>query len=196
MVLKPFRVTWAKRLPRKPPKAKVEKPGPKPKLQIESQLDHRRVARKRSLSPQANAPADWASAPTANQRKVAQGSTRAQRLAAGRTAGRLAVLMRSHLFSKPPSNAPGSLQPCGGLFATWADTPVFIISTFSRYRVPHADVIALRQAKDGSNVWNGRLSRSNTHTIKQDDLVDVGLHFRLLRKKTKLTACLCHLASN
>lgn len=188
---KSFRLVWAKRLPRKAKK----KEDPQANQQLaECQPDFRRVARKRPAHVQSNAPAHYTPPPSAQERKVAQPASRAQRLAAGRTPARLAALMRTHLFSKPISLQAGSLRPSGGLFATWAGTPVFIVSTFSRHNVPHADVVGLRQKKDGSNLWNGRLSQANTHTIKQEDLFHVGLHYRLLRKQTKMSSCLCSFA--
>ena len=150
MAPKSFKMVWAKRLPRKPTEPRVVASVERsPAESAGVQMGHRRTA-ERACAPQSkrrklqgkesNGPA-YAHQDGAHEepRALAQGSSQARRLAAGRTPQRLAALMRQHLFAAPPSNLAGPLHPKAGLFAHWGESRVFIISAFARYGVPHAD---------------------------------------------------------
>ena len=96
------------------------------------------------------------------------------------------ALMQLHLFQGPvDAGSTGELVPQGGLFATWRTLHVFIVSTFSRWRVARADVVPLRQEgnrdSDELSVYIARLA--DMQTVSLADLCNVGVHFRLIKPR-------------
>lgn len=185
--------TWKKRLPRKQRELRTSTPSSSTVVREEMLYPRKvRAVNKPKTKKNSNAPAQLPPGePTETSRAVSVGHTRARRLAAGRTPEHLHALMRCHVFRPPPSNTAAPVQPAGGLFATWDNAPVFILSTFHRYRVPYADVVRMRPKHANRRHWLARLSAANTHTVPHTALSHVGLSFRLIKKKTHFNRSLC-----
>ena len=138
----------------------------------------RRLAR----APATQQPTDDRVRPTSLTRSAAQADRLVNRLRAGRTLSQLQLLMDWNLFQAPCAQGDAQpLSPKPGLFAQMQTTqPVFIIGTYSRYGVKMADAVRLRpltSSSDGQNVY--RAVVSCVRSVRQTELQDVGLHFKL-----------------
>ena len=111
----------------------------------------------------------------------------AARLAAGRTVTNLASVMDARLFATWGSAAQPALRPSRGLFALLNGEEVFIVGTFTSYRVPMADVIPLRVRRD-SALFFARLK--DTRTCPQRDLCNVGVRYHLAANTSRTSTVL------
>ena len=85
-----FRVVWAKRLPRKPREPHAEPAAEPPNASRSRVRKAPPAGRKRGRSARgSNTPAELNPQPSGSSRSVAQGSSRAKRLVAGRTSAKL-----------------------------------------------------------------------------------------------------------
>lgn len=198
-----MRIAWAKRLPRKPRCDAYSKRKPSPVLipkgfgrRDDLDRDGCRASKRRRLDVgrPLKAPATMEGTTItlhgANTRAVAGPVVKIARLSAGRSLPRLLELMDFHLFHNPPNAAlHRDLMPREGLFATFQDSPAFIVDVVHRYRIPFADIIRLKE-KTGSDYFIARLK--DVQTVKQAQLTNIGTETQVIGVHQEGGMGVCH----
>ena len=111
----------------------------------------------------------------------------ALRLAAGRDVQNLLGVMSARLIGQRQLATNAPLEPARGLFATMNGDAVYIMSVFTRHKVPCADVIPLRPGKK-PRTSVARLC--DAVTVPRHQLENVGVGYRFAQGPTRSSTSL------